>query len=92
MAMTTTETPATTEGTALIEARIRAILERVAGLEGCVYSAQADLFRDLGVKSIAALDLLLSLEEEFGVAISDEAFGQARSVGELVSLVQEGTR
>jgi acyl carrier protein len=89
--MTTTETLATTGGTELIEARIRAILLRVARLEGA-YSAQADLFRELGVKSVASLDLLLSLEEEFGVAISDEAFGQARSVSALVSLVQEGTR
>ena len=69
-----------------IEAKIRIILRKVARLEDG-YSAQADLFRDLGMKSIAALDLLLTLEEEFGVAIADEAFGQARSVEQLVSLV-----
>jgi acyl carrier protein len=40
------------------------------------------------VKSIAALDLLLSLEEEFGVSIADEKFGAARSVGALVALVE----
>ncbi len=71
-----------------IEDKIRSILAKVARLEGA-YSAQADLFRELGVKSIAALDLLLTLEEEFGVAIADEAFGKARSVDELVSLVGE---
>jgi acyl carrier protein len=69
------------------ETRVRAIVRRVARLEGD-YSAGADLFRDLGVKSIAALDLLLSLEEEFGVRIPDEKFGEARSVTALVALLE----
>ena len=75
---------------AAIETRIRIILQRVGRLDG-EYSAKADLFRELGMKSIAALDLLLSLEEEFGVAIADEAFAQARNVQSLVALV-EGLR
>jgi acyl carrier protein len=70
-----------------IQARIREVLHRVARLEGG-YSAEADLYRELGVKSIAAIDLLLSLEEEFGVPIADEAFARARSVSALVGLVQ----
>jgi acyl carrier protein len=72
------------------EARIRGILRRVAGLD-VPYSPSADLFREVGVKSIAALDLLLSLEEEFGIAIADQAFGEARSLVALVALV-EGNR
>jgi acyl carrier protein len=72
------------------EKKIRSILRRVARLEG-EYAAGADLFRDLGVKSVAALDLLLTMEEEFGLAIEDAAFGQARSVSALVALV-EGLR
>lgn len=70
-----------------IEVRIRAILGRVARLEG-EYSRVADLFRELGMKSVAALDLLLSLEEEFGVSIADEAFGTARNLAALVALVE----
>ena len=76
--MTTTE----------IEYRIRGILRRVARLDG-EYSPRADLFRELGVRSVAALDLLLSLEEEFGVSIADQAFGEARSVDALVTLVRD---
>lgn len=92
--MTMTMIPGTTKTTTAAvgdtEARVRAIVRRVARLEGD-YSADADLFRDLGVKSIAALDLLLSLEEEFGVPIPDEKFGEARSVAALVALL-EGLR
>ncbi len=72
------------------EARIRGILSRVARLDG-TYSANADLFRELGVRSRVALNLLLTLEEEFGVSIDDAAFGEARNVSALVRLV-EGLR
>ena len=70
-----------------VEASIRAILQRVGKLEPG-FSAQADIFRELGVKSAAALDLLLSLEEEFGISIGDDAFGEARTTEKLVALVQ----
>ena len=46
-----------------------------------------DVYRDLGVQSTAALELLLSLEDEFGVSISDEDFGEARTVDTLSSLI-----
>lgn len=68
------------------ETKIRAIVSRIARLSDG-FSGNADLFRTLGVKSAAALDLLLSLEEEFGISISDEAFGDARTVDALVKLV-----
>jgi acyl carrier protein len=88
--MTQTQTPNEARAEARTEpthARIRGILRRVARLDGD-YSANADLFRDLGVRSIVALDLLLSIEEEFGLSITDEAFGAARTVSELAALVE----
>ena len=69
-----------------IEEKVRAIIERIARIEAG-FSASADIFRELGVKSAAALDLLLSLEEEFNVAISDDAFGDARTVTKIVDLI-----
>jgi acyl carrier protein len=69
-----------------IEEKVRAIIVRIARIEAG-FSGDADIFRELGVKSAAALDLLLSLEEEFNVAISDDAFGDARTVGKIVALI-----
>jgi acyl carrier protein len=69
-----------------IEEKVRGIIVRIARIDPG-FSADADIFRELGVKSAAALDLLLSLEEEFDVAISDDAFGEARSVNKIVALI-----
>jgi acyl carrier protein len=70
-----------------IEERVRAIVRRIAPNVNDGFSNEGDLYRDVGVKSVAALDLLLSLEEEFAVSIEDEAFGEARSVAKLVALI-----
>jgi acyl carrier protein len=69
-----------------IEEKVRAIIVRIARIDPG-FSAESDIFRELGVKSAAALDLLLSLEEEFNVAISDDAFGDARNVTKIVALI-----
>lgn len=70
-----------------IEGRVRAVVKRVARFDGG-YSSTADLYGELGVKSMAALDLLLSLEEEFGISIADDAFSRARTLVDLVALVK----
>ncbi|HLT03137.1 MAG TPA: acyl carrier protein [Geminicoccaceae bacterium] len=73
-----------------LSSRITQVVARVARVaDPKLIELDKDLYRDIGVKSTAALDLLLSLEEEFGVSIPDQAFGDARTVGSLVALIGE---
>ena len=73
-----------------IEARVRTVVGKVAKKgDAQTFAADADLFRELGVESTAALDLLLSLEEEFSISIPDQAFGDARTIAALSALVVE---
>ena len=70
------------------EARIAAIIRRVSKQKGeGPLPVDADVFRELGVESTAALDLLLSLEDEFGVAVPDDAFSSARTVRKMIELI-----
>ena len=71
--------------------RVRDVLSKVARLppDDLDRSHHADLFRDLCVDSAAALDILLSLEDEFGVAIPDETFGNARSLHAIAVLIAQ---
>lgn len=72
--------------------RISEVVARVAKVpDPSSIPGDKDLYRDIGVKSTAALDLLLSLEEEFNVSIPDQAFGDARTVSSLVSLIGDLT-
>ncbi|HET6610653.1 MAG TPA: acyl carrier protein [Kofleriaceae bacterium] len=68
---------------------VRGIVAEIAGLgEPGAIAANADVYRDLGVKSTAALDLLITLEERLGVVIPDESFGDARTINALTALVR----
>ena len=71
-----------------MSSRIAVVVARVAKVKDpAAISNDKDLYRDIGVKSTAALDLLLSLEEEFNVTIPDQAFGDARTLSSLADLI-----
>jgi acyl carrier protein len=71
-----------------LSSRIAEVVARVAKVvDPSTIASDKDLYRDIGVKSTAALDLLLSLEEEFNVSIPDQAFGDARTVSSLADLI-----
>lgn len=48
----------------------------------------SDLYAELGVASVNAIAILLALEERFATTIDDNKFVRARSVKQLVELVQ----
>ena len=73
-----------------MEEKVRDIVARVAGAsDPATLGSEADIFGDIGIQSTAALDLLLSLEEEFSVSIPDDAFAEARTIASLAKLVEE---
>lgn len=66
--------------------QIREILIQLGELPAD-FSSQADLYADLGMPSVKAMQLLLDLEDKFGVAIADEDFVESTSLDQLVALV-----
>ena len=44
---------------------------------------------DLGADSLDAVDMLMSLEDEFDVEIPDEEIENIRTIGDLVSYIEE---
>jgi acyl carrier protein len=71
------------------EERIAEIIRRVSKQkpEG-VLPVDADVFRELGVESTAALDLLFSIEDEFGISVPDDQFSTARTVRKMTELIE----
>jgi acyl carrier protein len=49
--------------------------------------ANADLYHELGVASVQAIMLLTELEETFGIHIPDDQFIGARSISQLVGMM-----
>jgi len=73
-----------------IEKKVRDLISRTTGLPQDV-PGDANLYLDLGVASVHALQILADLESEFDVSIPDEEFVEASSVAQLVALMQKLT-
>jgi acyl carrier protein len=71
----------------VLKSELRQLLSEVASLpEG--FDEQADLYSDLGMASIQAMELLMALEEHYGVVVPDEQFVEATSLERLAGMIQ----
>jgi acyl carrier protein len=52
-------------------------------------SLEADLFADLGLDSIDAVDLAIKLQEMTGKRVKPQEFKSIRTVGDVVATVQQ---
>ena len=69
-----------------LEAQIREAVALQGGFEPD-FPAEADFYADLGMASVKAMQLLVELEDQFGVRIPDEEFVQATSLEALTALI-----
>ena len=49
---------------------------------------QSDIIEDLGADSLDLVELIMSLEEEFGISITDESIYAYKTVGEIVTFIE----
>jgi len=70
-----------------IESRIKKLLVSELGLDESKVSMEATFEEDLEVDSLGVVELLMALEDEFGVKIPDEEAEEIGTVGEAVNVV-----
>ncbi len=71
-----------------IEKKLRSIIVTLSG--GKVaddFDPAAHVFRDLGIESTKALELLFELEDQFEVALPDMEYNACEHLGDLVTLI-----
>jgi len=70
-----------------VQAKMRDLLVEELGLDASKITDEATFEEDLEVDSLGVVELLMALEDEFGVRIPDEEAEDITSVGEAVDLV-----
>jgi acyl carrier protein len=70
-----------------IESRMKALLVSELGLDEDKISNEAHFEEDLEVDSLGVVELLMALEDEFGVEIPDEEAEEIATVGQAVDVV-----
>lgn len=72
-----------------IESKMKELLVDELGLDAEKISMESRFEEDLEVDSLGVVELLMALEDNFGVQIPDEEAEQLSTVGQAVDLVAE---
>ena len=73
----------------MIFEKIKDILVDQLDVEEDKITAEASVIDDLGADSLNIVDLVMSLEEEFDIEITDEQIDTLRTVGDIVKYIEE---
>lgn len=68
--------------------RVLAVVARVMNTEPGALAPELRFVEDLRADSLRVMELVLELQEEFGIDIPDSALDQLRSVGEAIAYVR----
>ena len=73
--------------------KVQAILARQLRVDPAIVTLDAKIKKDLGADSLDILQLLMRIEDQYGITIPDKALATFNTVGDVVTyLEQEGTQ
>jgi len=72
-----------------VEEKVKAIIAEQLGVKQEEVTPTASFIDDLGADSLDTVELVMALEEEFGVEIPDEDAEKMTTVGEAIKYIEE---
>lgn len=74
-----------------VEDKVKSIIAEQLGVKQEEITPEASFINDLGADSLDTVELVMALEEEFGIEIPDEDAEKITTVGEAVKYIEEKT-
>ena len=68
--------------------KVNSIIQDHLGVEKTSLVPEANLLDDLGADSLDVVELVMALEEEFGIEVPDEDVESIRTVNDIVQYLQ----
>ena len=75
-----------------IDQRVKDIVVEQLGVKADQVTPQAKFIEDLGADSLDTVELVMALEEEFGIEVPDEQAEKLQSVGDVIKYVEENAK
>ncbi len=69
--------------------KVKAIIVEQLGVDEAEVTPEAHFIDDLGADSLDTVELVMALEEEFGIEISDEDAEKIQTVGDVTKYIDE---
>ena len=71
-----------------VSAKVKEIIVKHLGVEEAKVKDEASFVEDLGADSLDTVEMIMALEEEFGIAIPDEVAEKITTVADAVEKVK----
>lgn len=68
--------------------KLKAIAVDQIGIDEELVKPESDIIKDLGLDSLDIVDMLMSVEETFGVTIDDGDVAEMKTVADVVSFIE----
>ena len=69
--------------------KVKAIIANELNIDESKITLESSLSEDLGADSLDAVELIMALEDEFGVEVNDDDAQGIKTVGDIVALVEK---
>ena len=71
--------------------KLKAIAVNQIGIDEDKVKPESDIIKDLGLDSLDIVDMLMYVEEEFGVSIDDGDVAEMKTVADAVKFIESQT-
>ena len=75
-----------------LEQRVKDIIVEQLGVKPDQVTPAAKFIEDLGADSLDTVELVMALEEEFGIEVPDDQAEKLQSVGDVIKYVEESQK
>lgn len=72
-----------------IESKVKSIIVEQLGVKEDQVVPEAKFIEDLGADSLDTVELVMALEEEFGIEVPDEEAEKLQSVGDVIKYIED---
>lgn len=68
--------------------KLKAIVVNQLGIDADSVQPDSDIIKDLGCDSLDIVDMLMSVEDEFGVTVDDSDVAEMKTIADVVAFIE----
>ena len=73
----------------MILEKVKELVAEQLGIKAESIKEDSNILEDLGADSLDVIEMLMTLEDEYGITIPDDQISQVKTIGEIVNLIEK---